>query len=710
MASTVKIDSQIGRNTGGALNIGANTQKIRAKATFDQVRIFVAENFEQIGRSIERLELAARQAPSVSHISIDSADIQNLVVGGEDGPGQLTILSGPPSYTRIGFDGTEETSITATISTVNAATVTFTAAHPFEVDDIILIEGVTSINHLGYWVVATAPTPTTLTLEDPPSGSGTGGTATFQYAGGWRRTFAIGGSGFDTAPFFGNSRGEIFIGKNGSISLRDLENEEVGFIGVYTETSKIIDGATNATPVVISTTTDHGYKVGDPVLIAGVLGNTAANGYRIVKAIPTSKTFSITDKDGVDVAGNGAYTSAGTVSRYHPGIWSQVGAMGGTSFATAPFYADGRGRVRIGRNGFIDLVDADDNSKGFLGVATEASKNVTGAVDNGSGLIRLTITSHGWQTGDDVFVAGVGGVTAANGDWGITRIDANTVDLQGSTFGGAYTSGGTAYRYRGPFWGQSIAAGRTGYDDAPFRTFRDGSVRIGAAAGARMQFAASGALDIIDGSISIAAGGVTTTINAADRLKIAGTTDFTKITDMEVIISDIVDADRRSRVRQSGFDAQYDAGNAGGAKLFANPAGGQVQVFGPTGTMVIDLDGSDGSINGSSLSILNTTIVDVSRNGSLNSLVLTIDLAIADGGTGASTAAAARTNLDVYSKAEVDALIPDLTNYYTKSEVDTLLAGKANHGVFGLVMNAMANHNHGGTPASAGTPTGTVTI
>jgi microcystin-dependent protein len=39
------------------------------------------------------------------------------------------------------------------------------------------------------------------------------------------------------------------------------------------------------------------------------------------------------------------------------------------------------------------------------------------------------------------------------------------------------------------------------------------------------------------------------------------------------------------------------------------------------------------------------------------SLTLTTDLAIAQGGSGASTAAAARTNFDVYSKAEVDSMV-----------------------------------------------------
>jgi hypothetical protein len=71
-------------------------------------------------------------------------------------------------------------------------------------------------------------------------------------------------------------------------------------------------------------------------------------------------------------------------------------------------------------------------------------KAVTGAVSNGGpNLIRLTVVGHGLSTGDtNVQVKGVGGVAAADGNWTITVIDPNTIDLQGSTFSGTYTTGG----------------------------------------------------------------------------------------------------------------------------------------------------------------------------------------------------------------------------------------------------------------------------
>jgi hypothetical protein len=68
---------------------------------------------------------------------------------------------------------------------------------------------------------------------------------------------------------------------------------------------------------------------------------------------------------------------------------------------------------------------------------------VTGAANNGSGLIRLTVSSTtGLATGDVRTVRNVGGVSNATGTWTITVVTGTTLDLQGSTFSGTYTSGG----------------------------------------------------------------------------------------------------------------------------------------------------------------------------------------------------------------------------------------------------------------------------
>lgn len=65
--------------------------------------------------------------------------------------------------------------------------------------------------------------------------------------------------------------------------------------------------------------------------------------------------------------------------------------------------------------------------------------------------IVITAAAHGLVTGDWGQVNGVLGLTGANGQWQVTRIDANNVSLNGSTGAGAYTastgllSGGDVY-------------------------------------------------------------------------------------------------------------------------------------------------------------------------------------------------------------------------------------------------------------------------
>lgn len=80
----------------------------------------------------------------------------------------------------------------------------------------------------------------------------------------------------------------------------------------------------------------------------------------------------------------------------------------------------------------------------FDDIAADTSRTITGAVTS-SGLIKITAASHGFVSGNFIKIAGVVGVPA-NGGWTITYVDANSFTLNGSTFAGTYTSGGTAAR------------------------------------------------------------------------------------------------------------------------------------------------------------------------------------------------------------------------------------------------------------------------
>lgn len=100
----------------------------------------------------------------------------------------------------------------------------------------------------------------------------------------------------------------------------------------------------------------------------------------------------------------------------------------------------------------ITLMSAATAGNGALQTVSKtdaATIPITGAVNNGSGLIRLTTSSNlttlGCVTGGMYRFTGVGGVTDANGNYPITVIDATHMDLQGSTYDSnqVYTAGGS---------------------------------------------------------------------------------------------------------------------------------------------------------------------------------------------------------------------------------------------------------------------------
>jgi hypothetical protein len=92
---------------------------------------------------------------------------------------------------------------------------------------------------------------------------------------------------------------------------------------------------------------------------------------------------------------------------------------------------------RIGR--------ADFNFVTGVGQAVgTAQQRITGAVVGTLSRVRITIASTATiPNGGAVSIAGVGGTTEANGTWPVAIINATQLDLVGTTFVHAYTSGGT---------------------------------------------------------------------------------------------------------------------------------------------------------------------------------------------------------------------------------------------------------------------------
>jgi hypothetical protein len=138
----------------------------------------------------------------------------------------------------------------------------------------------------------------------------------------------------------------------------------------------------------------------------------------------------------------------------------------GTFALVAGTYGGDRSRY-LARNVLVDAcslrdIGADPGTGDSSAVATGADHqivrgcrvsqtvmSVTGASDNGAGLVRLRVTTTaGMFSGMSTFVQGVRGTTEANDSWVITVVDSAHVDLQGSSFAHSYTGGGTLEPFR----------------------------------------------------------------------------------------------------------------------------------------------------------------------------------------------------------------------------------------------------------------------
>lgn len=135
---------------------------------------------------------------------------------------------------------------------------------------------------------------------------------------------------------------------------------------------KVISGATNATPIVITTTTNHGLATGDFVQIHRVSGNVAANGlWQITVLSPT--TFSLDTS-----VGSGAYAGGGTAiprvgqpdlpAGFDSGgslLWSvwYTDAGGVAEFVSDGAFQTGEVRLLPDASNVSDLVQIIDSTK-----------------------------------------------------------------------------------------------------------------------------------------------------------------------------------------------------------------------------------------------------------------------------------------------------------------------------------------------------------
>jgi hypothetical protein len=359
--------------------------------------------------------------------------------------------------------------------------------------------------------------------------------------------------------------------------------------------------------------------------------------------------------------------------RYSGGYFQELYVGGDDGPPTAPFYAleeDDEINVVIGKNGSVSLRDIGDNEVGWLGTQWDDPIAVTGATN--ATPVVITTDTQDWENGDTILVAGIGGNTAANGYRIVKNVTATTAeltDLAGTDVAGngAFSGAGTAQRYYGGGRFQTIALGES-FSDYKARLFANGDYRI------------RNALIELEGPDA------TITINPDPGLiTIIGDTHETWIEEGYITVRQVANPLNRLILNSEGIILQEEVGPF-------------------ISTLVTIDDNGVNSLEG--FKIGPSTVISSSLNGILNSLSLFTPLAVSFGGTGAITAGNARTNLDVYSKAETDALV-NLSNYYTKAEVDALLSGKANTGHTHTVI-ATSAHTHGGVVTADGAHSHTI--
>lgn len=222
-----------------------------------------------------------------------------------------------------------------------------------------------------------------------------------------------------------------------------------------TESTKTITAITKADPAVITTSTSHGYAVGDEIFVDGVVGMTEVNGKTFLVGAVTATTIDITDIDSVDIDSTGftTYTSAGTTARIFELDTPYTEAndlfaldftqTADTMYFTHPFYEPRK-------------LTRTDHTAWTLSLFTRTNdpftdkKNISAITQADPAVV--TTATHGYSTNDVVIIEAVVGMEEVNSQpykitvlsgttFELNDLDGNSID---STGFGAWSSAGYA--------------------------------------------------------------------------------------------------------------------------------------------------------------------------------------------------------------------------------------------------------------------------
>lgn len=209
--------------------------------------------------------------------------------------------------------------------------------------------------------------------------------------------------------------------------------------------------------IVLTTTNTASVNVNDVITIAGVQGNTAANGTYLVAA---KSGNSITLGSPV---GNQTYTGGGTWNpayiavtavdpttpiRVHTGDVTGllngdhvfIGGVQGVPAANGAFTIQNVNQTQ-GSSGYFDLHSTIGSGSYTGGGYWAPYYSITAATDGGEVLI-ITDSTAGMSNGDVVSISGVQGMTVANGAHAVTVNSPTSFTLDGVTGNASYTTGG----------------------------------------------------------------------------------------------------------------------------------------------------------------------------------------------------------------------------------------------------------------------------
>lgn len=264
---------------------------------------------------------------------------------------------------------------------------------------------------------------------------------------------------------FQYSTEQAYVLEFGDLYVRFYRND-----GPLLESAKTISAATQANPVVL-TINAHGYSNGDDFECSGIVGMTQLNGRRFRVANKATNTVELTDQHGTNINGTAysAYVSGGSANRvYTLTTTYQEDDLSLLKYAQKAdvFYLANTEYVprkleRYGAtNWVLSQIDFQDGpylplnqsqatlaksatSGAGVTISNSLSQTATGMANNGSGAIRVTLSAHGWKTGDRIDITGTTGTVESIGTWTVIRVSASTFDLAGSTFANAWAAGGT---------------------------------------------------------------------------------------------------------------------------------------------------------------------------------------------------------------------------------------------------------------------------